>query len=115
MLLKELNYPITSINGVGKKTQAILKKIDITKVSDILEYYPRKYSDRSIISTLEDAISLNEATVKINIVDYRQIRAGKKSFLKIIIHDGKNYGSLVCFNRNFLKNSLLLNHQYYIT
>ncbi len=42
---------------------------------------------------------------------------GKKfrQFLKVLIHDGSNFGALVCFNRNFLKNSLVIGNTFFVT
>lgn len=115
MILDELNFPLNILKGIGKSTLKILNSIGLTNVGQLLEYFPRKYSDRTKLVTLKEALSLEFATVKLKVVEHRIIGKGYKQFLKILVYDDERYGSLLCFNRNFLKNVLKINHYYYIS
>lgn len=115
MILDKLNYPVTSLKGIGNYYAKVLKKFEIHTVSDLLEYFPRAFSDRTKIVSLKNALNLDTATVKIKVVEHRMIGKKYKQFLKVLIHDGTNFGALVCFNRNFLKNSLIIGNNYFVT
>ena len=114
-LLNELDVKVETLRGVGKKAVSILGKVGIYSIGELLSYFPRKFSDRTKSYTLEEAVNIPEATVVALVVDYRMIGRGYRKILKILINDGVNYGALICFNRNFLKNSLKMGKKYYIT
>lgn len=114
-ILNELNVKVETLKGVGKKAVSVFNRVNIATVGELLQYFPRKFSDRTKTFTLEEAVNAPEATVIALVVDYRMIGRGYRKFLKILINDGVNYGALICFNRNFLKNSLKMGERYYIT
>ena len=114
-ILNELNVKVETLKGVGKRAVSILNRANIHSIGELLQYFPRKFSDRTKTCTLEEAVNRPESTVVAMVVDYRMIGRGYRKFLKILINDGSNYGALICFNRNFLKNSLKMGEKYYIT
>ncbi len=116
MISENLNFPLTSLKGIGKRIEETLFSIDIHNVADLLEYYPRDFSDRRIPLLLKDAIKEDKiSTVKVTVTDH--LMKGKKynQFLKVLIHDSSGYGALLCFNRNFLQDTLLVGRTFYIT
>ena len=115
MILDKLNYPIYSLKGIGKNYSKTLTKIGIHSVGTLLEYFPRNFSDRTKIMSLKEACNLESATIKAQVMEHRMVGKKYRQFLKILIFDGTNYGALVCFNRNFLKNSMIIGQQFYIT
>jgi len=115
LILDKLNHPIESLKGIGKNYSTTLKKIGINSAGSLLEYFPRSFSDRTKVISLKDACNETYATVKIRITDHRMIGKKYRQFLKILIYDGTYHGALVCFNRNFLKNSLQIGKEFYIT
>lgn len=115
MLLDKLNFSVSTLKGIGKNISKILASIGINNVGELLEYFPRKYSDRTRLVSLQESLSLEYATVKVRVIDHRMVGKKYKQFLKILIFDGERYGSLLCFNRDFLKNVLKIDHYYYIT
>ena len=115
MILDKLNFPVTTLKGIGKNISKILNSIGINNVGQLLEYFPRKYSDRTKLVSLKDALSLEFATVKVKVIEHRFIGKKYKQFLKVLIYDGERYGALLCFNRNFLEKVLKINHYYYIS
>lgn len=115
MILDKLNYPTSELTGIGRYYTKKLEQIGIKDVSGLLKYFPRAFSDRSTIVSLQEASILYSATVKVKIIEHKLIGSGVKKILKIIIFDGKYFGALVCFNRNFLKNILLIGKEFYIT
>lgn len=115
MILDKLNYPVTSLKGIGNYYSKILNKLDVNSVGNLLEYFPRAFSDRTKIISLKEASKLDGATVRVKVVDHRMIGKKYRQFLKVLIHDGTDFGALVCFNRNFLKNSLIIGKDFFIT
>ena len=54
-MLDILNQDIQYLPGVGpKKRDMLQKELGISKISDLLEYYPYKYVDRSRIYTINE-------------------------------------------------------------
>jgi ATP-dependent DNA helicase RecG len=115
VILEKLNFPVSSLKGIGNKHSKIFEKIGITTVGDFFEYFPRAFSDRTKIVKLNEAYKLESATVKVGITDHRMIGKKYNKFLKILIFDGTSYGSLVCFNRNYLADVLKIGNYYYVT
>jgi ATP-dependent DNA helicase RecG len=115
LILDKLNYPVGSLKGIGKFYSTKLEKLGVTTAGKILEYFPRAFSDRTELLTLKEACGKNIATVKVSVTDHRMIGKKFKQFLKVLIFDGENFGALVCFNRNFLKNTLIVGKSFYIT
>ncbi len=115
MITGLINNPITVLPGIAEKHSKQFNRINISTVGDILTYYPRDFSDRTKLVSLKEAIKSDSATVKIAVTDHRLIGRPGKQFLKVLIYDNKDYGSLLCFNRNFLKNQLVIGNEYYIT
>lgn len=116
MILEQLNFPITSLKGIGKKTAGILEADYVTSVGALLEYYPRAFSDRRKLQSLQQAAREGFGTVKVKVIEHRMVGKSKwKQFLKILIHDGNSFGALLCFNRNFLQDKLKEGLEFYIT
>ena len=61
---------VSALNGVGPKTQKLLKRKKIEKVSDFLLSFPKGYTDRSNIQTLDKLEMGKVATVKVKVVKY---------------------------------------------
>ena len=115
MILNKLNYPIYSLKGIGAHYSKILSNLGIKTVGNLLEYFPRAFSDRTKLVSLKEACNMDIATVKVTVADHRMIGKKYHQFLKVLIYDNTYYGSLLCFNRNFLKNSLIIGKTFYIT
>ena len=58
-MIKKNNYnlllsDLTNLKGVGKKTAELLKKKKITNILDLLWKLPKKYTDKSISTKIEN-------------------------------------------------------------
>ena len=51
----ELNASIKYLKGVGEKRAAMLAKLGIFTLWDLLTFYPRTYEDWSKITSIKDA------------------------------------------------------------
>ncbi len=50
-----ITAPITELNGVGPKKEALLKKLGLNTIGDLLSWYPRRYEDRRTVYRIADA------------------------------------------------------------
>jgi ATP-dependent DNA helicase RecG len=115
MNIHDLTYSLTTIKGIGGKGAQLFSKTGIETVSDLVQAFPRTFSDRTSIVSLGQACRQDSATVKVTVTDHRMHGKKWRSFLKILITDGTSYGALVCFNRDFLKNKLTVGSSFYVT
>lgn len=116
MLLSALSHPVSNLKNCGTKRAALLKKLGIFTVKDLLLFFPRAYSDRTSLVSLRDAAQNGNGTVRIKVIGHRLIGNRYKKFLKVLVQDPDgNYGALLCFHRNFLKNTLKQGESFFIT
>ncbi len=99
----ELNASIKYLKGVGEKRAAMLGKLGIRTLRDLLTFYPRIYEDWSNITTIKDA-PLNEnvcikAIAGMRCREYR-IRKGMTLY-KTEITDGESLIDLTFFNNKY--------------
>ncbi len=94
--------PVTSLYGVGSALAAKLKSLGIETVIDLLYHFPRKYLDRSNVSTISSVKTGQDVTVvgRVCNVDLRETRT-RKNMLVVDIYDGTGYLSGVWFNQPY--------------
>jgi ATP-dependent DNA helicase RecG len=105
MHLSELNNSISTLPGIGSAKQALFARLNIFTISDLLQFYPRDYEDRTQKSTV--AQSMQNQTGKVHtivqIVGHEWFGYGKMKTLKMIASDGSGMVELVAFNRPFME------------
>ena len=105
MHISELNNSISTLPGIGPSKQALFARLNIFTISDLLQFYPRDYEDRTQKSTI--AQSMQNQTGKVHtiaqIVGHEWFGYGKMKTLKLIVTDGSGMVELVAFNRPFRK------------
>lgn len=105
MHLTELNNSISSLPGIGAAKQALFARLNIFTISDLLQFYPRDYEDRTQKITI--AQSLQNQTGKIHtiaqIVGHEWFGYGRMKTLKLIATDGSGTVELAAFGRAFLE------------
>lgn len=105
MHLSELNNSISSLPGIGAAKQALFARLNVFTISDLLQFYPRDYEDRTKKITIEE--SLRNQTGKIHtiaqIVGHEWFGYGRMRTLKFIASDGTGTVELPAFGRAFLE------------
>lgn len=81
---------IQYIKGIGPRRAEELRNLGIDKVIDLLEYFPRKYLDRSQIKKISDA-QIDEETTFLGEVVSVHVQPGFKKRLVVTIRDGSGY------------------------
>lgn len=111
----ELNeYSIQYIKGVGEKRAQFFNKLGIFCVSDLINYYPRKYEDWSATTTVADAPYDEPCFIKatmITPVKESLIRKGLTLY-KCNFSDGDTVIHVTIFNNKYLARSLRTFDEY---
>jgi len=91
-----LKSDIQYLKGVGPRRAAVLNSVGIKNVSDLLQYYPRRYLDRSMIVPIGSLQANMEATV-IGKVMGKGILKGRRKRLEVVLGDDTGYIALIWF------------------
>ena len=86
----DLKTDIQYLKGVGPKRAKALYQNNIRTIKDVLQYYPRKYLDRTNIKKISDLI-INEKAVVISKVISASIKRTKKGqYFQLTVSDGQH-------------------------
>jgi ATP-dependent DNA helicase RecG len=108
----ELQY----IKGIGPKRLKLLNRLGVFSDTDLLNYFPRRYEDRSQIVPLAFLTDGQTATVKVFVKDVREQTPKKgMTVLKAYVGDESGNGTAVWFNQPFLKKQILPGSQMLLT
>lgn len=98
---------LTSMKGLGPKSQVLLNKLGIYQVEDFMSYYPFRYEliKRSNISELGDdsPIIMDGIIESVPVIRYFHRRMDRMSFQ---LNSGTDLFGVTIFNRSYLKNKL---------
>jgi ATP-dependent DNA helicase RecG len=102
VFLHELRDSPGTLPGIGSRRVHHLQRLGVHTVGDLLTLQPRRYEDRSRVSTLVEAARNEEGLVHAVVAGHEYFNHGPRRTLKILIRDETSEASLVCFGRNFL-------------
>lgn len=110
-----LNDSISKIKGIGPKKLALLSKLNIFSIKDLLFYYPNTYQNRRNMQKLDQVKHMEKATIIARVCGKPKIirTRNRMKILKIPIEDGTKRGYVTFFNSVFLKNVFRENESYY--
>lgn len=104
---------ITSIKGIGEKTAALLKKIEIETVKDALLYYPRTYIQFPEMKSVREVTEGEIAAVIGKVLTSPIVKKVRSMQLTLTtIGDAGNKMNLVWFRMPYIKNSLTVGESY---
>ena len=95
---KYLNTSVQYLKGIGEKRAQALNQIGIFTIGDLLQYYPRRYLDRSNI-TLIKHLRVNTVATVVGTIQTSGIKKGTRSRLILLLSDHTGYLSCVWFNQ----------------
>lgn len=104
-----LKTPIRFLPGVGPKMAVRLKKLAIETVSDLLDHFPYRYQDYSLITPIARAQAGETVTVSGNIINIKNIytRSRKqRTIQQAIVKDQSGTIEIIWFNQPYLVKSL---------
>lgn len=112
----ELKDNIETLNNIGTQRAQKLHKLNIYKVLDLLEYFPRTYNDRSNISYIKDLEIDKENTFIATIAAKGEnMRINDKILTKIKLKDSTGTITATWYNQSYLKNNFDVGSQYLFT
>lgn len=106
MFLRELSIPVDHVRGAGPSTVQALAKAGLSRVGNLLSYYPRSWEDRSRYVPLRDFAQYPAVCTTVTILAHTWFGAGTMRTLKVYVEDETERAALICFNRPFLEKQL---------
>lgn len=106
MQKRGLQLPVQYLKGVGPKKSALLQKLGISNVNDLLYYFPNHYEDRRNRKLIFEISPGDYVNIQGRIVSINESVTKKSGFriLEVIISDGTGYLRAKWFNQSYLKN-----------
>lgn len=103
-----LSDKLSHLSGIGSKRQQFLASRGITTIADLLYYFPRKYLDRSRITSIGELKLGETATVIASVREVTTRKASKRNLYvtTAVVFDGTGYLNCVWFGRRNLDNLL---------
>ena len=85
-----LDTPIQFIKGVGPKRAKVLESLNIFTIKDLLYYFPRKYLDRTSLSTIGSINEGEEVNLvgRVKSVNLRRMKKGNFVTANVVDHTG---------------------------
>ncbi|MCR4778006.1 MAG: ATP-dependent DNA helicase RecG [Lachnospiraceae bacterium] len=102
-----LNENISSVKGIGEKTEKLFNKLDIYTKSDLLKYFPKGYERFDEVKHIDEVTEGQVCAIYALLKGGVAVRSGRR--LKITaceVTDGTGVMSLTWFNMPFLRSSL---------
>ncbi|GBG56158.1 ATP-dependent DNA helicase RecG [Sporomusaceae bacterium FL31] len=107
---------IQYLKGVGPAKSAQLAKLGIFTVRDLLEYYPRRYEDRSQIKFISQVTHGFIETLSGTITGIEDIKPRRGlTITKATLKDSSGVAKLVWFNQPFVKKKLIIGLEVIVT
>lgn len=110
----DFNAKITELAGVGKKRAELYNKLGINTVGDLLEHFPRGYTDYSQTVEIQAAQVYEHAVIKAvvaNKIPAARIRQGLVIY-KVIVRDDSDSMTITLYNNRFAYEALELGQEY---
>ena len=110
-----LQTPIEYLKGVGpKKGEALRKELKVFTYADLLQYYPFRYVDRTVIHSIKDVPQIEGyIQLKGKITSLNESGRGRGKRLTAIFRDNTGAIELIWFTgASWIKKSLKLNVPY---
>lgn len=103
-----LNASLTVLSGVGPKNAAMLARLGLRTLGDMLYHFPRRYEDYTALKPIRDLRYGEQVTVigTVSFTEARKIRDGKTHIFEVVIHDGTGGLRLTFFNQPWLINRI---------
>ena len=105
-----LSDSVQFVKGVGPKMKENLRRLGISTVEDLLNFFPRRYQDWTRVTKMEDAHYGEEQVLYGRILEVKEIHPRiRMSILRVTISDGTGSAVLTYFNQPWKKNEFAVN------
>ncbi len=104
--LPRLNDSVALLPGIGPKRAALLSKLGIVTLRDLLFHLPRAYEDRRTITPIDSVEEGQTVTILGEVVSARNVRLrGRMSLAAVTVRDDSGRMNVTFFGRGFLANT----------
>jgi ATP-dependent DNA helicase RecG len=112
----KLDSPVSALTKVGPKYKALLGKLDIYTITDLLYHFPFRYEDYSQIKKIKDVEIGETVTVEARLASIQNIFTKyRKRLTKAKVIDYTGELDLIWFNQHYLKTVLKVEKTYYFS
>ncbi len=111
----ELTDDVQFVKGVGPNRVALLNKLNIFTLQDLITYFPREYEDRSKPKKIAETVNGEECLIEGIVTSrIREIRTYRKNMTiyKLIVRDETDSCELVWYNQSYLKKMFKMGETY---
>lgn len=106
---------IKYLKGVGPAKAAMLAKLNIFTIGDLLQHYPRRYEDRSRLLPIRQLADNETQTFQATVANIAESKPRRGLIItKITVRDDSGIAQLVWFNQSYLKKWFKLGDQLII-
>ncbi len=110
-----INSPLTDIKGVGPELAKKFAVLGIQNVAQLIDYYPRRYDDYSVLTPIVDMTpGVVTTQAKITSVTGHYVRRGMH-ITEAVATDATGSVKLVWFNQPYRAGAIKNDHEYYIS
>jgi ATP-dependent DNA helicase RecG len=98
-----LNAPTTAVRGIGDKQSALLEKLGLLTIEDMLYYFPFRYDDYSELKPIRNLEYGEEVTILawVKSIKTFQIPNKKRKVTQVIVSDSTGSIQLMWFNQPY--------------
>ena len=109
-----LTDDISTLKNIGEQRREKLNKMGVYTVLDMLEYFPRDYEDRSVLTPIADITPGSSFGFVARLADKPTLTVkGKFKLVRAKLTDGTGQLEAVWFNQPYLKNSFQVGKDYW--
>lgn len=99
-----MNTPVQYLKGVGPQKAALLAKLNITTIGQLLEHSPRRYEDRSQLKRIAEVFDGQVETFYAVVTAVNEVKPRRGlTITKVRVNDQSAEAELVWFNQPYFK------------
>jgi len=106
---------IKYVKGVGEARAKILSRLGIRQVSDMVNYFPRGYEDRTVQKSIAEVIDGEECTIMARLISGVTETKPRKNLTvsRAVVSDHTSVMNVVWFNQKYTAQNLRTGTEYY--
>ncbi|MBR3002523.1 MAG: ATP-dependent DNA helicase RecG [Clostridia bacterium] len=109
----DLKKDVKYVKGVGPNRVALLNKLGIFTLEDLITYFPRTYEDRSKPKNICECVDGEDVLIEGYAAGrVQEIRLSGKTMYKLVIKDESGSATATWFNQSYLKNVFKMGEKY---